>query len=49
MKRGLKELLNVQDFVPFTSYNRFPDEKGTESSNPSKSPVVGAVLQPFPR
>ena len=49
MKRGLKAR-QVTSLIPKTKrYNRFPDEKGTESSRLVSSGEAGLMLQPFPR
>ena len=48
MKRGLKEQHN-QEALERMSYNRFPDEKGTERFTFKVMLALLILLQPFPR
>ena len=49
MKRGLKVDNLDTLFLETLSYNRFPDEKGTESIKMMSRYGCRSLLQPFPR
>ena len=49
MKRGLKVISRKVYVSNPRSYNRFPDEKGTESQSTRVRVQVVDMLQPFPR
>ena len=50
MKRGLKDPRRTRlPPVVHLRYNRFPDEKGTESTTAMLFGVKADALQPFPR
>ena len=49
MKRGLKELVHLRHPIGLPSYNRYPDEKGTESLfNPPIPPCQGGITTAIP-
>ena len=50
MKRGLKDKNPPTLLTRSPSYNRYPDEKGTESSSIKASVITSQkMLQPLPR
>ena len=49
MKRGLKDVMSLEARKKMQGYNRYPDEKGTESEKDTSRRVSALRLQPLPR